>query len=159
MARESIPTWCFALVVVQRGDQFLLVHERKHGQLWYLPAGRVEPGETFAAAACRETLEETGVPVRLLGILRVEHTPGPTSARLRVIFLGRPLDDAHPKTVPDNESLGAAWVTLAQLKDYQLRSEEVGELFEYVAGGGTIYPTTLLQLEGAPFPPRHRDQT
>jgi phosphatase NudJ len=42
MSREPIPTWYFALVVVVSGDRFLRVHERKHGQLWYLPAGRVE---------------------------------------------------------------------------------------------------------------------
>ena len=41
MARTPIPTWCFAIVVVRRGDQFLLVQERSHGQPWYLPAGRV----------------------------------------------------------------------------------------------------------------------
>ena len=55
MSRLPIPTWFFVLVVVRRGEQFLLVHERKHGQLWYLPAGRVEPGETFVEAAVRET--------------------------------------------------------------------------------------------------------
>ncbi len=57
-------TWCFALMVVRLEDRFLVVHEAKHGQRWYLPAGRVEPGETFAEAAARETLEEAGVVVR-----------------------------------------------------------------------------------------------
>ena len=75
MTRAAIPTWSFAVVVVCRGDRFLLVLERKHGQLWYLPAGGVQPGETFAMAALRETLEETGVPIRLTGLLRLEHTP------------------------------------------------------------------------------------
>lgn len=42
-----------------------MVQEAKHGQGWYLPAGRVEPREELAQAAMRETLEETGVPVVL----------------------------------------------------------------------------------------------
>jgi phosphatase NudJ len=151
MAREPIPAWCFALVVVRRGDHFLLVHERKHGQLWYLPAGRVEPGETFADAAVRETLEETGVPVRLAGVLRVEHTPSRFGARFRVVFLAEPVDDTPPKSVPDEESLGAAWVTLGDLAKYPLRGDEVRELFEYVATGGAVYPVSLLQAEGLPF--------
>src|SRR5262249_19177094 len=68
MPREPIPTWFFALVVVRKGNQFLVVHERKHGQLWYLPAGRAELGETLLEAARRETLEETGLEGRgLLG--------------------------------------------------------------------------------------------
>src|SRR5207244_8580287 len=91
MPRDPIPTWFFALVVVRKGDRFLLVHERKHGQLWYLPAGRVEPGETLADGALRETLEETGVRVRLEGILRVEHSPSPNGARCRVFFTASPV--------------------------------------------------------------------
>jgi 8-oxo-dGTP pyrophosphatase MutT (NUDIX family) len=75
MPREPIPTWYFALVVVRLQHRFLLVHERKHGQNWYLPAGRVEPGESLVEAARRETLEESGVPVVIEGILRIEHTP------------------------------------------------------------------------------------
>lgn len=151
MAREPIPTWCFAVVVVRRGDRFLIVHERKHGQLWYLPAGRVEPGETFEAAACRETLEESGVPVRVVGVLRVEHSPGVAGARLRVVYLAEPIDDTPPKGEPDEESLEAAWVRLVDLAEYPLRGQEVRELFAYVAAGGTVYPLSVLQPEGRPF--------
>jgi 8-oxo-dGTP pyrophosphatase MutT (NUDIX family) len=151
MAREPIPTWCFSVVVVRRGDQFLIVQERKHGQLWYLPAGRVERGETFEAAARRETLEEAGVPVRVVGVLRVEHSPSPAGARLRVVFLAEPVDDTPPKSVPDEESLGAAWVRVEELAGYPLRGREVRELFEYVAAGGTVFPASVLQPEGMPF--------
>lgn len=153
MAREPIPTWYFAVVVVRRGERFLLVHECKHGQLWYLPAGRVEVGETFVDAALRETLEETGVPVRLTGILRVEHSPYQGGARLRVVFLAEPLDDTAPKTVPDVESLEAAWVSLAELSEYPLRGVEVSELLDYVARGGAVVPLSLLQAEGMPYRP------
>ncbi|MBY0456909.1 MAG: NUDIX domain-containing protein, partial [Gemmataceae bacterium] len=115
MARPPIPTWCYALIVVRKGDRFLLVQETNYGQPWYLPAGRVEPGESFADAAVRETLEESGIPVRITGLIRVEHSPSPAGTRLRVIFLAEPTDDTPPKTEPDDESLGAAWVTLDEL--------------------------------------------
>lgn len=147
MPREPIPTWYFALVVVRHADRFLLVQERKHGQLWYLPAGRVEPGETLAAGAIRETLEESGVLVRLTGILRIEHTPRVGGARVRIIFVAEPAGDPTPKSAPDDESLGAEWVRLDQLDDYALRGEEVRELFEYVVKGGAVYPLELLQRE------------
>src|SRR5262245_43494104 len=130
MPREPIPTWCFALVVVRKGDRFLLVHEAKKGQPWSLPAGRVEPGEPVHDAACRETLEEAGVPIRITGIIRVEHSPRLAGARMRVVFLGEPTDDTPPKTEPDGESLGAAWVGLDELANYPLRGDEVRELFE-----------------------------
>jgi phosphatase NudJ len=152
MAREPIPTWCYALVVVRSGDRFLLVHECKQDQEWYLPAGRVEPGESFAEAAVRETREEAGVPVRVVGVIRVEHTPRAHGSRFRVVFVAEPADDTPPKSVPDEESLGAEWVRLDELGRYKLRGAEVRELFAYVAGGGAVYPLGLLQAEGNPYP-------
>jgi 8-oxo-dGTP pyrophosphatase MutT (NUDIX family) len=151
MPREPIPTWFFVLVAVRRDDQFLLVHERKHGQLWYLPAGRVEPGERLVDAAIRETLEETGVPVELDGVIRVEHTPIGGGTRVRVIFSAHPLDDTPPKSEPDEDSLEAAWVTLADMTRLPLRGIEMVPLFRYLAGGGSVYPLNMLTYEGAPF--------
>lgn len=154
MARPSIPTWFFALVVVRLGHRFLIVRESKHEQLWYLPAGRAEPGETLIETARRETLEETGVPVVVEGILRFEHTPSPHSARVRVIFVARPIDDTPPKAYPDEHSLEAAWVSIQDLDYLALRGEEVRELFQYVADGAPIYPLDILAYEGQPYPSR-----
>ena len=148
MAREPIPTWFFALVVVRQGDRFLVVREAKHGTRWYLPAGRVEPGETLPEAALRETLEETGVPVALEGVLKVQHTPGAAGARLRALFLARPADDTPPRTTANEHSLEARWVTLAELDRLPLRGPEVRAIFEWVAGGAPVYPLDLLGQEG-----------
>lgn len=151
MGREAIPSWFFVLVVVRLGHRFLLVHERKHGQLWYLPAGRVEPGETFVEAAHRETLEEAGIPIVVEGILRVEHTPQDASTRVRVMVVAHPRDDTPPKKVPDEESLEAGWFSLEELAALPLRGVEVREIFEHVAEGGAIAPLSLLVAEGAPW--------
>ncbi len=152
MGRAAIPTWYFVLVVVRLGQRFLLVHERKHGQKWYLPAGRVEPGENFVAAARRETLEETGVPVIIEGILKVQHTPTLNgTARVRVIFVARPQDDTPPKNNPDHDSLGSAWMSLEEMRRFPLRGEEVLHIFEYVAKGAPIYPLELITTENAPY--------
>jgi phosphatase NudJ len=151
LPREPIPTHFFAVVAVRQGDRFLLVHECKHGQLWYLPAGRVEPGESLVAAAERETLEETGVPVRVEGVIRVEHTPMVNAARLRIVLLARPLDDTPPKIFADEESLGAAWIGRDELDYYPLRGEEVRDIIDYLLAGGPVYPVELIQREGLPF--------
>lgn len=151
MAKKPIESWMFALVVVRKGNRFLLVHERKHGQRWYLPAGRVEAGETFPEAAKREVLEEAGVPVTLDGILRVEHSPrSDGSARMRMIFLASPTDDTPPKSEPDEESLEARWVTVEEIEELTLplRSPEVIRLFEQVQRGVTIMPMSMLTQEG-----------
>lgn len=150
MPRPGIPTWTFALVIVRKDGKFLLIHEKKHDQTWYFPGGRVEQGENIADGGARETLEESGVPVALDGILRIEHTARPDGARLRVFFVAHPTDDTPPKATEDDESLGAAWVGLDELDRYPLRSPDVRTLLEAVANGATIHPLKLLTVEGAP---------
>lgn len=57
-----------------------------HG-MWYLPAGRMEPGETIVEAMQREVKEETGLQCQPLTLLAVEER-GPSW--LRFVFLARP---------------------------------------------------------------------
>ncbi len=152
MTRAAIPTWCYALVVVRCGHRFAVVQEAKGAREWYLPAGRVEPGESIAAGARRETLEEAGIRVALEGIIRVEHSASQRGdARLRVIFVARPLSDAPLKEFADEHSLRARWVTRAALEELPTRSPEVARLFTYVERGGPIYPLSILAEESAPL--------
>lgn len=144
MPTKPISTWFFAFVVVQKANQFLLIRERKYNQAWYFPGGRLEAGETFLAGAKRETLEESGVPVNLEGIIRIEHIPLSEGTHFRVFFLASPADDSPAKTEPDEESLGADWFTLEEIAQLPLRREEVQEICQYVAEGGEIYPLNLI---------------
>lgn len=151
MPKAATPTWYIALVVVRDDDRFVLVQERKHPG-WYLPAGRIEHGESLIDGAKREVLEESGLEVELDGILRIEHTPpfANRDARVRIVFVGHPVG-GRLKTKPDDDTLGATWVRLSDLPHYDLRSEEVERHFGHVAGGGTIFPLSLLTWEGAPY--------
>ena len=151
MPREPLPTWFYVLVAVRLGRRFLLVREAKHGARWYLPAGRVEPGESLIAAAERETLEEAGIPIAVDGIVRVEHTPMPDAATVRVIFSARPADDTPPKSVADDDSLGAMWATIDDIRSLPLRKDEVLRICGHLARGGAVYPLAALAFEGAPF--------
>lgn len=151
MSRKALATYFFALAVVRKGDRFLLVHERKHGRLWYLPAGRVEPGEELVDAVRRETLEEAGVPITVRRILRIEHAPLADYTRVRVFFLAEPSDDTPPKSTSDEESLEAGWFTLEELRRLPLRGTEAADICAWVADGATGAPLSLLTDEGAPF--------
>jgi ADP-ribose pyrophosphatase YjhB (NUDIX family) len=155
LSKDPIPTWFFVLVVVRRGDRFLLVQERKHHQSWYLPAGRVEQNEDFVSAAKRETLEESGVEIDLQGIVRIEHSPRPDGrSRVRVIFAATARGDAEPKQFADEHSLGATWFSLDELRALPLRGQEVPELLAYVRDGAPLYPLELITAEDAPFVPQ-----
>ena len=97
----------------------------------------------------REALEETDVPVSLDGVLRVEHTPRHDgTARVRVIFVGHPAADVPPKSIADEESLGAAWFALDDLDDLPLRTPEVRNILRLVHDGGPVYPLSVIAREG-----------
>lgn len=147
MSRTPVPTWYFALVVVRMGHRFLLTQEKKYGSTWSIPGGRVEPGENLIDAAIREVLEETGVPVTVEGILRLEHSPSSSGARVRVIFVGTPRDDTPAKTESDDESLGAAWLTIDEIARLPLRGSDLRGLLEAVSRGRQVFPLDLLGRE------------
>jgi 8-oxo-dGTP diphosphatase len=64
-AAVTLPVTDVAVCVVQAPDGRVLMAERTARQMaagfWELPGGKIEPGETAAAAAARELLEETGL--------------------------------------------------------------------------------------------------
>jgi 8-oxo-dGTP pyrophosphatase MutT (NUDIX family) len=100
----------------------------------------------------REALEEAGIAIALDGVIRVEHTPRADGhTRCRVLFTAHPVDDTPPKSTPDEESLGAAWITLDAMHEYDLRGEEIRALCEYVASGGPVFPLFVVVPEYAPF--------
>jgi 8-oxo-dGTP pyrophosphatase MutT (NUDIX family) len=125
----------FSLVVCRHPltNRFLLCHEFSNQGFW-LPGGAVDGGETFTAAAFRETMEEAGIKVNLKGILAVEYNPcgrlererNDYLVRMRVIFYAEPTEDyTHrpPKSTPDFESAGACWCSIEQMKEIRLRGQ------------------------------------
>ncbi|KAL8174131.1 UNVERIFIED_CONTAM: hypothetical protein K2H54_038992 [Gekko kuhli] len=96
-------------VLLNEKNEVLVMQEAKlecHGT-WYLPAGRMEPGETIVEAMQREVKEETGLQCQPLTLLAVEERG---TSWLRFIFLARPTGGTL-KTLQDadEESLQARW--------------------------------------------------
>jgi len=52
-------------IIIEHENQILLQH-RKDRDVWGIPGGVMEPGETFLETAVRETFEETGLIVEQL---------------------------------------------------------------------------------------------
>lgn len=93
--------------VIEDDGRYLLVEERDKfsGVLVFnQPAGHLEQGETLVQAALRETLEETGWEIDLLGILGLAlyTAPGNGTTYHRTTFLGKPRRRvAHAAPDPD----------------------------------------------------------
>ncbi|WP_202876933.1 NUDIX hydrolase [Ornithinimicrobium humiphilum] len=65
-------------------DGHVLLHPHRKLGLWLPPGGHIEPHELPDDAARRETLEETGLPVSLVGSPGIDHlAPGAPRQLLR----------------------------------------------------------------------------
>ncbi len=78
----------------ERGD-ILLIH-RTDNDLWALPGGGIDPGESVRDAGVRETEEETGYDVRITGLVGIYTDPkhviayddGEVRAQFSICMLG-----------------------------------------------------------------------
>ena len=133
--------------VVARDGRLLLVEERIDGRdVLNQPAGHLEPGESLADAAVRETLEETGWAVRLSAFIGVYQWTAPDgTAFLRFAYAAEPVshDPARPL---DAGILRALWLSPAELQaeHARLRSPLVWDVVaDYL--GGQRHPLSIVR--------------
>ena len=62
-------------VVIIDGQGRILLERRSDNGMWGLPGGSIEPGESVCDTALREVKEETGLEIRITGLLGVYSEP------------------------------------------------------------------------------------
>lgn len=116
--------------VVVRDGRVLCVEEHSNGGganghdlVLNQPAGHLEPDESLADAALRETLEETAWDVRLTAFIGAYQWKAPLHADegrqrhyLRFAFMAEPVCH-HPQRTLDTGIVRALWMTPAELLD------------------------------------------
>ena len=125
--------------IVEREGHFLLVEEYADGAelVYNQPAGHLDEHETLAAAAIRETLEETAWEIQIdavVGVYYWTHPKGDTF--VRTCFAGTALRH-HPDQALDRGIQRALWLTRAEIAalEPRLRSPMVLRcLDDYRAG-------------------------
>ncbi|EFO16726.2 hypothetical protein LOAG_11777 [Loa loa] len=114
---ENIAYVTVGIIFRERNDgnlELLLTQEAKRRCLgkWYIPAGRVEPGETILEGVVREVFEETGYKCEPEELLSVE-VQG--SGWYRFSFYCN-IIGGERKVIADIESLGADWFSIDEIK-------------------------------------------
>ncbi|WP_209446179.1 methyltransferase, FxLD system [Streptomyces sp. MZ04] len=133
------PRAVFGAAAVVTDDQGRVLLGRRLGRTpaWELPAGRIEPGETAAAAAVRELGEETGLSARVgdAHVLAVLHDARESVTRVTAVVR----ISAHTGTVgrPEEQFLRWEWHRLHTLS-------AIGDLFAPTAAAlNAVWPGIL----------------
>ncbi|MFE3192452.1 NUDIX hydrolase [Nocardia sp. NPDC059240] len=105
---------------VRRGDEVLLIRRSDNGN-WSMPGGGHDPGESLSHTAIRETAEETGISIRLTGIVGIFTDPthlihytsnDEVRQEFSVIYRAEAID-GEPTT--SSESTSVEWVPVDKI--------------------------------------------
>ena len=108
-------------MLLERGDatdpELLLLRRAVEPGLgaWDLPAGYLDPLESFEHAARREAHEECGLEVALVSLAGVYHSPAANA--VSAVFRARATDPEAPVRL-DFESSDHAWVRRSRIAEW-----------------------------------------
>jgi ADP-ribose pyrophosphatase YjhB (NUDIX family) len=95
-------------IAVIDSDKRILLQQREDFEVWGLPGGMIEPGETATQAAVRETLEETGLQVHLTRLVGLYAMPlwSKNANDHIVVFAASPTGGELLKQTPETVNAG-----------------------------------------------------
>lgn len=137
--------------VVLHDGRYLFVEESPDGKpVLNQPAGHIEGGESLAAGAMREALEETGYRVQLTHLLGIYVWTSPTNGAtyFRVCFVGELMEKVEGYTV-DKDIDAVRWYSLDELRARtdMLRSPLVLRCVEDHAAGKRLPLDTIFDAD------------
>ena len=111
--------------MIRDGERYLLIKRAANPDkgLWSVPGGLVEVGERIEDAALREAKEETCLEVELvkrLGVVDKIELDDEGEVYYHFVIIQYLADVLGGEMCPMDDALEAEWVTLDQLKDYDL---------------------------------------
>lgn len=124
-----------AVVVAVIDDGKILLTKREDYEVWCLPGGSVEDGESLAEAGIREAKEETGLDVELTRLVGVySRLGGGIRDGHVVVYAARPI--GGELTTQPNETIDVAYFPFDQLPNELLfgHRQRISDAINHVTG-------------------------
>ncbi|MCM3883898.1 NUDIX domain-containing protein [Frankia sp. R82] len=130
-------------VVVDESNRILMVHKTDNN-LWALPGGGMDLGESITDAAVRETKEETGIDIEVTGLIGVYTNPrhvlayddGEVRQQFSLCFTTRLLGG---ELRTSSETKEVQWVAPADLDGLNIHPSMRLRIDHYLEGRATPY--------------------
>ncbi|RFS16161.1 NUDIX domain-containing protein [Emticicia sp. C21] len=124
-------------VAIIENEKILTMHYRYGGQdVYNLPGGNLEFGESLTLALTRELDEELGIKVEIGELMMVGevHFPEPQKQTIHFIFEGQ-IIKGTPLLNPEHTSaLAIRWIDIKELSSVNLYPNITKNLKEYLSG-------------------------
>lgn len=112
------------------GDKILLLHRqdnKSQGQLWGIPGGKIDKGETPLQAVIREVFEETGFDISKQNVIQLQTVFIKYPNNFDYVyhmFKCKPINAPEAVKINFNEHKGFTWLTPSQALEMPLMLDE-----------------------------------
>ncbi|GAB3523609.1 NUDIX hydrolase [Emticicia fontis] len=124
-------------VVIIENEKILTMHYQYGGQdVYNLPGGNLEFGESLTLALARELDEELGVKVEIGELMMVGevHFPDPQKQTIHFIFEGEITEGTPLLNAEQTSALAIRWLSIKELGSVNLYPNICKSLKEYLSG-------------------------
>jgi ADP-ribose pyrophosphatase YjhB (NUDIX family) len=114
-----------SVVIFDKTRSNILLTRRKDNELWCLPGGMIEAGETITEGCEREVLEETGLQVHVTHLTGIYSNPHhlviyPDGNRAHIVVINFIAELLSGEPIITDETIGIEWFSIPQALEMNL---------------------------------------
>lgn len=135
-----------AQTYVEKEKKILMVQENKEGikGKWNMPAGKLEDNESIIEAAIREVKEETGIDVKINGILAIQENIAEFGQLIIIYFIGEYISGSI--SFDNKEISNVKWMTKEEIKKMNKSKIRGSETINKVIALASKKPISMSRL-------------
>jgi 8-oxo-dGTP pyrophosphatase MutT (NUDIX family) len=137
-SQGRIRVGCIAILFDEKREKVLLTRRGDTGQ-WCLPSGGLEPGESVSEACERETLEETGLTVRVKKLVSIFSSPDrlviyADGGRFQIIGLAFEVEPIGGEIILTDETIDIGYYSFSEMESMDIFQHHRQMIADALAG-------------------------